>query len=111
MFWNVRATRAWRKLLEVDPRTLLSFVPAEGNPLLIQAEPDLRILAFTLSLTVLTGIVFGLAPAVLLESTYALPVAPRAVDSSSSPDSFPSPSSPSFLPSFSSSSSLPASAG
>src|SRR4029450_1054981 len=39
-------------------RTLLSFVPAEGNPLLIQAEPDLRILTFTLSLTALTGIVF-----------------------------------------------------
>jgi putative ABC transport system permease protein len=44
-------------------RALLSFVPVEGNPLLIRAEPDLRILTFTMSLTMLTGIVFGLLPA------------------------------------------------
>ena len=44
-------------------RALLSFMPVEGNPLLIRAEPDLRILIFTFSLTVLTGIVFGLLPA------------------------------------------------
>ncbi len=44
-------------------RTLLAFIPIEGNPLLIRAEPDVRILGFTLSLTLLTGVVFGLLPA------------------------------------------------
>jgi predicted lysophospholipase L1 biosynthesis ABC-type transport system permease subunit len=44
-------------------RGLLSLVPAESNPLLIRAEPDLRILGFTLALTFLTGLIFGLVPA------------------------------------------------
>src|SRR5439155_26270154 len=42
---------------------LLAFVPSEGRPMLIRATPDARILAFTLGLTFLTGIVFGLLPA------------------------------------------------
>src|SRR6266567_9529374 len=42
---------------------LLALVPAEGNPLLIRAQPDLRILLFTLVLTFITGLVFGLLPA------------------------------------------------
>jgi len=44
-------------------RGLLALVPVEGNPLLIQPEPDLRILSFTMLLTFLTGLIFGLIPA------------------------------------------------
>jgi predicted permease len=44
-------------------RFLLSLVPAEGNPLLIQPQPDGRILLFTLAVTIVTGLVFGLVPA------------------------------------------------
>jgi len=48
-------------------RGLLSLVPSDGTPLLLRAEPDLRILCFNLALAVLTGLIFGLAPA--LQST------------------------------------------
>jgi len=44
-------------------RTLLSFIPTDGRPLLIAATPDWRILTFTFVLTLATGIVFGLLPA------------------------------------------------
>jgi predicted permease len=44
-------------------RALISFVPSEGQQLLIRPEPDLRILGFTFALTLVTGIVFGLLPA------------------------------------------------
>jgi predicted permease len=44
-------------------RGLLALVPSEGQPILVQAEPDVRILAFTFALTLVTGIVFGLLPA------------------------------------------------
>src|SRR5258706_16467652 len=44
-------------------RGLLALVPSGGNPLLIRAEPDSRILLFTLALTFLTGLIFGLLPA------------------------------------------------
>ena len=44
-------------------RALLAFVPIEGAPLLLQPSPDARILTFTFALTALTGVVFGLLPA------------------------------------------------
>ena len=44
-------------------RGLLALIPAESNPLLIRAEPDLRILGFAFLLTLTTGVVFGLLPA------------------------------------------------
>jgi predicted permease len=42
---------------------LLTFIPTEGNPLLIRPQPDGRILFFTLGVTILTAIIFGLVPA------------------------------------------------
>ena len=44
-------------------RGLLGLMPAEETPLLIRAYPDLRILLFALALTCLTGLIFGLIPA------------------------------------------------
>ena len=44
-------------------RTLLAFVPTGTAPILIRAAPDERILAFTLVLTIVTALVFGLLPA------------------------------------------------
>ena len=44
-------------------RSLLALIPTGSAPLLISAKPDLRILGFTLVLTSLTGIIFGLLPA------------------------------------------------
>jgi len=45
-------------------RTLLALVPSDGQPLSIEAWPDMRILAFTMLLTGTTGVVFGLLPAI-----------------------------------------------
>jgi predicted permease len=44
-------------------RGLLAMIPSDGNPLLLRPEPDARILLFTLALTILTSLVFGLVPA------------------------------------------------
>ncbi len=38
-------------------------MPSEGQPLLVSANPDGRILAFTMGLTFATGVIFGLLPA------------------------------------------------
>ena len=42
---------------------LLALIPQEGEPILISAHPDLRILLFALLVTFATGIIFGLLPA------------------------------------------------
>jgi predicted permease len=44
-------------------RGLLAMVPAQTQPLLVSASPDLRTLAFTFALACATGVVFGLLPA------------------------------------------------
>jgi predicted permease len=51
-------------LAVVLTRGLIALVPAGGQPLAIGARPDARILGFTIALMCVTGIVFGLVPAI-----------------------------------------------
>ena len=44
-------------------QALLAFLPSDGTPLMLRAEPDLRILGFNAALALVTGLLFGLAPA------------------------------------------------
>lgn len=45
-------------------RVLLHFLPAGDSPLMLTASPDTRILAFNGALAVVTGLLFGLVPAI-----------------------------------------------
>ncbi len=46
-------------------RTLIGFLPTASSPLTISSMPDALILLFAFSVTLATGVIFGLAPALL----------------------------------------------
>jgi predicted permease len=50
-------------LATVMTHSLIALIPSDAGPLLIRPEPDLRVLGFTFVLTILTGAVFGILPA------------------------------------------------
>ncbi len=47
----------------VATRSLLSMLPSDGALVTLRAEPDLRILMFSMGVALTTGVLFGLAPA------------------------------------------------
>jgi predicted permease len=47
-----------------DRALMAAYIPADSGGLELSAVPDLRILLFTLGITVLTGVAFGLVPAI-----------------------------------------------
>jgi predicted permease len=47
----------------VATRGLLSMLPASGGKLMLRAEPDARILLFSIGMALATGLLFGMAPA------------------------------------------------
>jgi predicted permease len=47
----------------VATRLLIAFMSAGQTPIVLELNPDLRMLAFTAAVSVLTGILFGLTPA------------------------------------------------
>jgi len=71
---SVGGALAGAALAIVMVRGLLSFLPASIAGYSIQASPDARILAFTFGLAVITGILFGLAPALQSTRTDVAPV-------------------------------------
>jgi predicted permease len=55
-------------------RALVAFLSSGRNPILLDLSPDIRILGFTALVSLLTGIVFGVAPALRMLGVDLFPV-------------------------------------